>query len=347
MMDGQKAQMIGGMFGLEVFHEVGSTEPPFMADRSLCMVNARSAMALLIELLSPPQVWVPSYLCEAILQALDSIKTRLHFYEVNYDLAMATQAWIENVHPGDLVVLIDYFGFLHDSSFAIWLKERGAWFLEDACQALLTEGVGQYADFVLYSPRKFLGVPDGGVLVFNGAKDLREVHLAGVPTKWWLKSLSAAVIRREFDIHGGNRSWFELFKQVEAESPIGRYAMSELSRSLLMSGFDYSAIAHARVENYRVLLGELGHIAVFPELPGHVVPLGFPIRVMNRDQVRQVLFDHDIYPPVHWKIKGVVPDEFRDSHKLAGDIMTLPCDQRYDAEDMRRMARLVLRGLNK
>jgi dTDP-4-amino-4,6-dideoxygalactose transaminase len=333
------------MFGLEVFHEVETAKRPFVTDKSLCLVNARSGIALLIDLLSPAHLWVPSYLCEAILKAVNRSKTSLQFYKVNYDLAMATQAWIEDVQPGDLVLLIDYFGFLHDSFSAIELKERGAWFLEDACQALLTEGVGQYADFVMYSPRKFLGVPDGGVLVFNGTKDIGQVDLASVPTKWWLKSLSAAVMRREFDICGGKRSWFKMFKQAEKESPIGPYAMSELSRALLRSVFDYSAIADRRVKNYKILLEELCHIALFPELPGHVVPLGFPIRIRNRDQLREVLFEHDIYPPLHWEIKGVVPDEFKDSHKLAGHIMTLPCDQRYDAEDMHRMARLVLSGL--
>ncbi|MDY6953921.1 MAG: hypothetical protein SWE60_20640, partial [Thermodesulfobacteriota bacterium] len=226
-------------------------------------------------------------------------------------------------------------------------KERGAWVLEDACQALLSGGLGKRADFVLFSPRKFLGVPDGGILMSNCEKAPRELGLTSASREWRLRSLSAAILRREFDIHGGNRSWFNMFKQAEKDSPIGPYAMSELSRELLKSVFDYSAIADRRVKNYRGLLRELSHIAVFPELPDNVVPLGFPVRIQNRDQVRQVLFEHDIYPPVHWQTQKIVPDQFVDSHRLGADIMTLPCDQRCDAEDMYRMAQLVLRGLKK
>jgi hypothetical protein len=89
----------------------------------------------------------------------------------------------------------------------------------------------------------------------------------------------------------------------------------------------------------------LGDIALFPGLSPEVVPLGFPIRVRNRDQIRQALFEHDIYPPVHWPIQGIVPAEFRDSHRLSAEIMTLLCDQRYSRQDMDRMAQLVLQEL--
>ncbi len=45
----------------------------------------------------------------------------------------------------------------------------------------------------------------------------------------------------------------------------------------------------------------------------------------------------EIYPAVHWPIADVVPPEFETSHRLAGEIMTLPCDQRYDRSDMERI----------
>lgn len=214
--------------------------------------------------------------------------------------------------------------------------------LEDACQALLSRIVGQFCDFVLYSPRKFLGVPDGGILTVNCSVDLESTSFGKPPAEWWLKALLAVVLRREFDQHGGTRRWFELFQEVERDHPIGNYAMSELSNILLTNAFDYPAIAKRRVDNYRFLAEQLGEIALFPDLPPGVVPLGFPIRVRNRDQIRHVLFEHQIYPPVHWPIEGIVPAEFRDSHRLSTEIMTLLCDQRYCREDMARMAQLVL-----
>jgi hypothetical protein len=120
--------------------------------------------------------------------------------------------------------------------------------------------------------------------------------------------------------------------------------MSELSKNLLEHGFDYSSIIRKRIENYRFLDKYLGEFALFSELPTDVVPLGYPIRLKNRDHVRQMLFDDNIYPPVHWPISGVVPKRFIGSHRLADTILTLVCDHRYNMSDMERTIKIVLQG---
>jgi dTDP-4-amino-4,6-dideoxygalactose transaminase len=279
-----------------------------------------------------------------MLKALGKRIESVKFYEVGYDLTLPSLNWLDRIQPNDLVILVDYFGLPCDRNFINRAKEQGAWVLEDACQALLTEGVGRYSDFVLFSPRKYLGVPDGGILVLNrkipsGTRKVRQV-----PVKWWLKTISATILRREFDLGIGSRRWFELFQETEADGPIGLYAMSGFSRILLENSFDYPSIAQKRVRNYRILNEKLMGFALFPSLPPHVVPLGFPIRVEGRDQVRQALFAEEIYPPVHWPIKGIVPKKFRNSHRLSDEIMTLPCDQRYGPEDMERIARVFLQS---
>ena len=120
--------------------------------------------------------------------------------------------------------------------------------------------------------------------------------------------------------------------------------MSELSAVLLLGGIDYATIATRRRRNFEVLAAALDDVALFTELPEHVVPLGFPIVVPNRDEVREAFFAERIYPPVHWPIASVVPEHFEDSHRLSANIMTLPCDQRYDERDMQRLVAGVRRG---
>lgn len=342
-----RPRIIGGIFGLEEAHEANGCTPPFLKDGDIFLVNARSGLLLLVELLLPGQVWMPSYVCGPMLQAVDKSVTRVRFYEVNYDLSVPSLEWVDCIQRGDLVILIDYFGFPCESSCTIRVREQGAWVLEDACQALLSEDIGRFSDFVLFSPRKFLGVPDGGILTLNCETDFDGIDLESPPTEWFLKTLFATILRREFDIHGGGRRWFKLFREAENECPIGHYAMSDLSKTLLMQGFNYSEVSQRRIENYHILNAKLDRLALFPKLSSGIVPLGFPIRVKNRDQVRHMLFDHGIYPPVHWPIQGIVPEGFRESHKLANEIMTLPCDQRYSSKDMHRMAQLVLKGVQR
>lgn len=339
-------EIIGGMFGLEEIKlDADGCPPPFLQGREILLVNATSGIWLLTKQLSPPQVWMPSYLCGVIPAAIDQHTTTVRFYEVNYDLAIPSLEWLDQVQRGDIVILIDYFGFPYNSVCASRIKEQGGWILEDACQALLSSEVGRCSDFVLFSPRKFLGVPDGGILVLNQSVDFHDIQLTSPPMEWWLKTFYAGVLRREFDTYGGDRRWFKLFQQAEFTDPVGYYTMSELSKALLTHSFDYSTIAQRRIENYKLLSEILADIALFPDLAANIVPLGFPIRVQNRDRLRQVLFDHNVYPPVHWPIQDIVPEKFEDSHKLAAEIMTLPCDQRYDSSDMERMAQVIGRTL--
>jgi len=334
-------RIIGGMFGLGEISNPSSSTPHFLTEQAILFLNASSGISLLIKMLSPPQVWMPSYLCDSMLRAVDQDITAIRFYEMNYDLTVPKLGWIQAVRPEDLVVLVDFFGFPLDKGCAIRAKKQGAWILEDACQALLSGEVGQFSDFVLYSPRKFLGVPDGGVLILNHKIEFDSIKLKSPPVDWWLTAFSAAVLRREFDLHGGSRHWSKLFQETETEFPIGPYAMSELSEMLLKHTFDFSTIAQRRIENYQLLADSLSNLALFPTLPNKVVPLGFPIRVKKRDSVRESLFDNEIYPPVHWPIQGIVPKRYKDSHRLSAKIMTLPCDQRYNIRDMERIAQVV------
>ena len=339
------ARVIGGVFGLGDQPNPTHSAPAFLSEDAVLLANARSGLWLLAQALAPGQVWLPSFACQALYEAVDRRAARVRFYPVDARLTIPSLDWLADVRRDDLVVLIDYFGWPCDTQTVAAIQERGAWALEDACQALLSSQVGRAADFVLYSPRKFLGVPDGGILIARRPAMLRgAVDLVEPPADWWQTALAATRLRREFDHLGGDRRWFELFQQSEAGAPCAGYAMSKLARELLARGFDYAAIARRRVANYRRLAERLGAYALMPAPAPEVVPLGFPVRLRNRDQVRAALFAQEIYPPVHWPTAGWVPEQFADSHRLAGEIMTLPCDQRYGVAEMDRIADVVLRG---
>ena len=333
----------GGTFALPVPGEVEPSTPPFLTEHDLLFVNARSGIAHVVRALGSENVWLPSYLCDALLFGVGLAKPR--FYPVDDDFRLPDRAALEEVREGDLVVVIDYFGFPHDDEAATIARERGACVLEDASQALLTGGTGASADFTVFSPRKFLGVPDGGILRIREDRELSPSSLAPPPADWWLKAVAANVMRRDFDRGHGTRDWFPLGQEVEREAPFGEFSMSELSRGLLGSAFDYDEIARKRRENYAHLTDSLGPLAHLEALPPEVVPIGFPIVVDERDRVRDALFADEIYPMVHWELGGFVPEEFRESHSLSTRMLTLPCDQRYGPDDMSRIAARVTKAL--
>jgi hypothetical protein len=336
-------RIIGGLFGLECEPHSRGIPPPFLTGKDIYLVNARSGIWLLVNWLRPRQVWVPSYLCHTILGAIVPKVAIPRFYEVDYDLKVRSEQWVSEVASGDLVIFIDYFGFPYDKTLGARIKEKGAWVLEDASQALLSAPVGHHSDFALYSPRKWIGVPDGGILRLPEDFPHKDIYMESPEATWWMKAFYATVLRREFDEGLPTREWFQLFRESEDAGPTGPYAMSQLSRAIIEYSVDYTVIAERRRENYHTLLEGLANYALFPEIDPAVVPLGFPVRIDNRDSVRQSLFKHEIYPPVHWTIEGVVPPRYEDSHRLAREIMTIPCDQRYTTEDMERIKNIFIK----
>ncbi len=342
-------RIIGGMFGLEVPDSHSGSEerprPAFLAGPHVLLASARSAFALLAQALSPANVWLPSYLCGVVLQAFPSGSIRVRFYPVDRHLRVAEDDWLRLVEHGDMVVFLNYFGFSQWEELAAAAAARGAWVVEDACLALLNQHHCQHAHYVIFSPRKFVGVPDGGILQIGHAASLPEASLTPAPSSWWMDCLQASTLRREFDSHGGDRRWFELFQKVEREMPFEPHRMSDLTYRILNRDVDWTAVADSRRANYRTLAVELAELAVFPALAEGVVPAGFPIRVKNRDQLLKLLFSLEIYPPVHWNLTGVIPAEFEESHQLASQEITIPCDQRYGPREMSRVAAAIQSGI--
>ena len=336
------SRIMGGMFGFpETVDAEGHQPLPFPMDNAASLANGRCALLVLIGILKPRRVWLPAYLCPSIIAAVTKSGVPISYFATDYNLQVVPGA-LADAGPGDLVDIIDYFGFPADRALMKQVRDSGAWLLEDACQGMLTRGVGSTADFMLFTPRKFVGIPDAGILISNRDDvDLRSVRLEPPPQHWWLLTFSAAILRRDFDLHGGERLWFQQYQALEEDMPLGPYAMSDMSRMLLTSAFDYADISRKRIENYALLAEALPDLALYPKRPDEVVPLGFPVRLANRDAVRSVLYAHDIYPPVHWPFPGILPAQFTESYRLQGNIMMLPCDQRCGPADMCRMIDLI------
>jgi hypothetical protein len=339
------ASIIGGMFGLELFESDASLkakEPPrFLRGRQRLLATARAAVKLLVQALRPATVWLPSYICGVVIEAAREPGVRVRFYAVDQALQIPSDDWVGQIQAGDLVIFADYFGFDTWGLHGAEAKARGAHIVEDACQAMLNEDFSPHSDYVIVSPRKFIGVPDGGILLAREGTGLPGADLPKSPTEWLLKATKASMLRSEFDRYGGEQSWFKIFQSAEADGPMEPCRMSDLAAAILRI-VDWTTIKTRRRRNYDYLLSELGELAVFPDLPHDMVPLGFPIRVRGRDRVRRSLFKEQIYPPVHWNLT-LVPRKFAASHKLARQIMTLPCDQRYGRDDMKRMVSKIKR----
>ncbi len=320
--------IMGGFFGLELPAGAPCPHP----EGALCawVSSGRAAFECLLRGHPAPirRVWVPRFTCDTVLQPLARLGLAVARYACTAQLEPLLPAIFE---PGDAVLLTDYAGLTGPAvaRAAAALQARGLPVFVDATTSFFAEPLPGVPTF--YSPRKFMGVADGGIACAPYAIPLPHGQ-----------DVSAARSRVLLErLEGGALAALPASEEAEAELQAAPRRMSALTRALLLS-MDYPAIAAARCRNYRQLhaaLAELNHLELPAEPP--CAPMCYPL-VSAIPGLRDALIDAGIALPLFWPevLEACEPDS--TEHCLARRLLPLPLDQRYGGADMERLLRLIL-----
>jgi dTDP-4-amino-4,6-dideoxygalactose transaminase len=293
--------------------------------------NARSALAALLGDYAPKCVWLPAYACTSLADAAADHAVR--FYGVDATLEPDVDGLARHLSSRDAVVVIDYFGRPPGVGWRR-LAERFAdvlW-IEDRSQALETAAPG-FGTVNLFSPRKLVGVGDGGLLV--GAAPLPSARDDAA-------AIWAPEEARALDPDGlAPDTWYGLFRQREDIQRVSRRQASERTVAALDS-IAASPIAEVRRSNWRALARGLAGYALWPIAAPAFAPMAFPIVVHDAAETAARLAANRIWAPRHWPELPSPAADFPDAHWLAAHCLSLPLDQRYGALDMARVVAAVL-----
>ena len=298
----------------------------------------RDALTLAISFLNlsaGDTVLLPAYVCAEVVRPFVG-RTRVGFYDICPDLSVDPDALRHKLNANVKVVLvINYFGFLqpHLSEIKRMCSERGVVLIEDCAHSLLTDGAGTAGDLSIFSYRKLLPVPDGGGLRNNlQGRTVTPDYYPGT----YSAALSMLVVLRslfEFKTNLLSRAWFA--SRRTREEPI-KERLSTRPRTLPLSIFTANGIAHlpftdiirdrrADFEFWRGLVAQNGDLVpAFSSMPEGVCPLGFPVKVKDRDGFRARLAANGIRTTVEWRLPESVGPEFVRSHQISRQILTLP-----------------------
>jgi dTDP-4-amino-4,6-dideoxygalactose transaminase len=337
---------IGGFHGLELpptsVHGLATFwEMP--AQSTLTYANARSALAALLVSVRPSTLWLPAFICPSVTEATAATATPTRFFPVDEALQPDTPFLESTARGGDMILAVDYFGRPPNADFLDFVKRRpDLLFIEDACHAVDT-GTSRWGRWCLRSPRKLVGVPDGGFIV--PADDIAAAQWSVVHAD--LDAYQAACLRFEDEEGRANGPWHAANQRREGSQCISTRRMSRLSRELLVR-LPVQPMSDSRRSNFRILAGMLGEYGYIPEDRPTFVPLGFPVRLRTtvRERVRADLIANGIFPAVHWA-QVPSPASFSSAHALAAELLTLPCDQRYGTADMQLMAQLFMASVKR
>jgi hypothetical protein len=308
---------IGGYFELEL------PSGQRMHDDALQLNSGRNCFMYLLQAVGPKHVYLPRFICDAMVEPLERAHVSYEFYDVNDRLELSKPI---EVADDELLVYVNYFG-LKDAYSRQLAEQYGQRLVLDCSQAFYFEAPQDTS--VFYSPRKFFGLPDGGQLYtpFRLGETL--------PTDTALDHFEHLLIRHEQGAEAG----YAAFRQDD-ELLSGRplMHMSPLTGKL-MDGIDYDAIRTKRLENYRRLEAALGATNKL-QLDASSAPLVYPY-FTDDENLRQRLIDEKIFAATYWPYVLQSNEPASQAHRLAAGIIPLPIDQRYTLTDMDRILKVM------
>ncbi|WP_396593476.1 hypothetical protein [Brevundimonas sp. R86498] len=299
-------------------------------------VNARSAFGALVAQLEPATIWLPAWLCRDMVQPAWS--DRVRFYPVGPGFEPDLSAVKAEAQAGDVLLVLAAFGLpIDDATRALSTARPELHMIEDRAQAL-DAGPGSGAGWTLYSPRKLLGVADGGLLVARD-KDC-VLPLPGTAARadllWRAPDLRAAdPAGRE------NALWHAANQSKETAMDVSGAAMTADSLALL-SGTPLSSLTAPRLRNWMTLDERLDQWSALPSKPA-APPLGYVLDLEPevRDCLRARLTSARVFAAVHWPDLASPAGLFPREHAWTRRLLTLPCDHRYTEVEMAGIADLV------
>lgn len=289
-------------------------------------------------------VHLPAYVCESVVLPVRALGMEHSFYPVD-----AGMRALPDPPQGAAVVLVHYFGWPNPATAELRTEaEAGRCFLvEDATHALLSDrGTPLPAPHAeIFSLRKLAPLPLGGWC--SGEGDAGPASPATEALVW--RSLAGRLLRAQYLAATGaapdpavEETYLATFAAVEEhlDREPGAEALPLLVRRLA-AGTDWEETARRRRANWLHLRELLGGVAepATPALEDGVVPLGFVVRLRERDRVRAEMARRRIFCPVHWPLPAAVDRaRFPGAAALAETVLTLPLDARYGEEEMETAA---------
>ncbi|CRL65442.1 hypothetical protein [Proteus vulgaris] len=312
---------IGGYFELESL-----VNKPWY-ENNIRLNSGRSALLLLIKIYNIKKLLLPYFLCNSVKEYLhkniSNIKINYYYIDSNF------LPIIEEVENSFLYI-VNYYGFISNKTIVKY-KNKYKNIIVDNTQAFFQPPISNVP--TLYSCRKYFGIPDGAYLFCNKA-----ISNSFNDTK--IKDVLIPLIGR------GEECASNYYKQhINCEEKIANIpiqSMSKFSENIL-GAIDYEKIIIKRNTNFSYLHKNLSHINSLEILKNTIpdAPFCYPLLIKNSDNLKKHLIKNKIYIPTLWPNVLEECDKSSIEYNYTKNILPIPCDQRYDINDMNIIINMI------
>lgn len=216
------------------------------------------------------KLWIPYFTCDVIFQPLVKLGIPYSFYNINSLLQLNSKIELSN---DEYILYTNYYGimdaYVHELS-----SIYGNHLIIDNAQALFCKA--ETKSHQIYSPRKFIGMPDGGIVV-SPLPDTTSI----LPIDMSFNRCSHLLKRMELLPSEGYADFKTNSKKI-SEAPLGR--MSPISKNILTS-VKLESIKKIRQANFSFLHSKLisKNIMKIPMTDSIACPLVYPFWSENSE----------------------------------------------------------------
>jgi hypothetical protein len=316
---------LGGFFELELPAGGGGYH-----DRATALCSGRACLRFLLERRQPRRAFVPFFICDTALTAFEAAGVPYTFYNVTRALDPVLPAAVTGA---DCVLYVNYYG-LKTESVRQLAASTPAWVIADDTQAFFERGYTNAASF--NSARKFFGVPDGAYAYGDALGEPPAARADDSRCEYLMNRLSGDqdLAYQQYVVHEGRFTTDIRRPSVLAER--------------LLAGIDYARARDARRRNFSAVharLADANRLPIDLDEIGEAVPFCYPFLPAATVERRR-LWDQRIFVPQLWpEVESRSGPESAWERELAGRLLPLPIDQRYDLPDMDRLCGAVLEEL--
>lgn len=312
----QMNKEIGGYFELDTY------SLPMLHGEGIKLNCGRNALAYLIEANNIKELWMPYFMCDSVINVCDKYKIKLNRYHINNNFFPI----ISKAKKDDWIYITNYYGQLDEEISELANKYTNI--IVDNAHSYFSKPLKNIN--TLYTCRKFFGVSDGAILYTNQKLNrFLNTDLSFERIKFVLGRYEKNA-SEFFELSSYNN---EIFDKEDIKF------MSKLTENMLHA-IDYAKIKNTRTNNYKYLHSNFSDLNNL-ELKNIEGAYMYPLMINNAQKIKKELIKNRIYIPTLWPNILNELDDIYLEYKFAKNILPLPCDQRYNLEDMDRMIKII------
>lgn len=317
---------------------------------ALCLRSGRDALKVVAREFQPTDVLMPALACNSMILPFEMYGHTVKYYKLNKDYSIDIESLyslIANKNKEFIFLYMDYFGnkgITDETLNEFKEKYPSSILVKDITHNLLKKSDCIFKpDFVIASIRKWLNIPDGGLLWTE--RRIKNTKY-GVSLSFFETRLEAQCMRNEF-LQTGNEvlkcNYRKVFSTVTD-------IIDEERLPGLMSAYSYEIlkkenlkmIDDIRCRNAEILISELEGFEFVQNKAG-LGDVYVAILIKNRDTVQKKLASIGIFCTIIWPLNDIQKAACKVAKYTEENILTIYCDQRYTIEDMKYVANCIRR----